>query len=184
MLPPPISDALSGGRSAKKHGRCGNRDDGSGQIIVNSKCFVRVGVSAPAENHRQRFLACAVVALDNPAIQDIAQLVAAVRANLSAADFVTLDGGRVARRFAEGLDPLELLADAGALEDLKTWLRTDRTYVQRFSLRAVADRSSRSGSKSSKSSKSSSSAVRWPPTRPSRPMRATRGASGRASGTR
>ena len=115
VLPQSIAEALAGGRSGgNKRGnasRCGNRDDGSGQIVVNSRCFVRLGVDVGGkEMHRQRFLACAVVALDNPAIRDVAALVSAIRDNLSAADFVTLDGGRVARRFVDGLDPIQLLA--------------------------------------------------------------------------
>jgi hypothetical protein len=158
VLPQPIAEALAGGRSGGNNrgnnSRCGNRDDGSGQIVVNSRCFVRLGVDVGSEElHRQRFLACAVVALDNPAIRDVAALVSTIRSNLSAADFVTLDGGRVARRFVDGLDPIELLASDAAISDLRAWLGSDRVYVERFGLQHVvaAAKAAKPGS------------VRWPP---------------------
>ena len=147
MLPQRLARAL-GSR------RCGNRDDGSGQLTVNNHCFVRRGVNASAvgdvlaatgtsdaamssgTSGASSFLACAAHVLGVAGGPDA--LVAAVRAHLSASDFLTLDGGRVARRWMDGLDPVDLLDDAEACADLAEWLVHDAAYVARFSLERTA----------------------------------------------
>ena len=143
VLPHQVSQALDSRR-------CGNRDDGSGQIMVNNHCFVRRGVAAgmqpPGPNtntntakepQQQRFLACAAVALDNPAFRDAAGLVAAIVAHLSAAEFVTLEGGRVARHFLDGVDPEALLATDADRLGVAAWLENDASYVARYGLQPL-----------------------------------------------
>jgi len=122
MLPISLSRAIGTHPSA-----CGNRDDGSGQIKVHSQCFVRRGVRMGP----QPFLECAARVLEAEGATDASSLAALVAARLSAADYVTLEGGRIARELMDGLDPTELIGDPVFRRGLAEWLDLDAEYSKR-----------------------------------------------------
>jgi hypothetical protein len=122
MLPISLSRAIGTHPSA-----CGNRDDGSGQIKVHSQCFVRRGVRLGP----QPFLECAARVLEAEGATDASSLAALVAARLSAADYVTLEGGRIARELMDGFDPTELIGDPMFRRGLAEWLDLDAEYSKR-----------------------------------------------------
>jgi hypothetical protein len=121
MLPASLATAM--GTRPKS---CGNRDDGSGQIKVHSRCFVRRGVRMGP----QPFLECAARVLGHP---DGPSLTALVVRELSAAELVTLDGGRTVRHLMDGLDPVALVEDPEFRQGMARWLLDeDRAYATRY----------------------------------------------------
>lgn len=130
MLPGVLADALLGSKY-----KCGNRDDGSGQLTVTSQCFIRRGIPSEHTNQAQQFLECAAYILGHASKESMMKV---VNESLSASVFLTLDGGRVARRWMDGLDPMELCESPGVLSDVSEWLKKDEEYVERFSIKRVA----------------------------------------------
>lgn len=102
MLPPDIASAFGAIR-------CGNREDGSGQLMNQSNCYVRCGVQVSQQN----FLTALAHALSSSgAAPDLAtHIVDAIRTNLTADEFVTLSGGRLCRAFMNGVDPAAVARD-------------------------------------------------------------------------
>ena len=126
MLPGIIAEALLGDKF-----KCGNRDDGSGQLMAMSQCFVRRGAPKSAPSKSAVFLECAAYVLGH---SDGSSLIDVLREHLSAGVFLSLDGGRVARRWMDGLDPIEILeSEESVLEELKK----DETYVKKFGLEGI-----------------------------------------------
>lgn len=106
--------------------RCGNRDDGSGQIVASTRCFVRRGLN----NTRQPFLQALMHVLELPSEETvIAQLLGAA----DMASFLRMEGGATCRKF---LPVQPDLADAGKLQSFATALGQDAkqltTEARRF----------------------------------------------------
>lgn len=97
VLPPSIQEIVGNNR------RCGNRDDGSGNINLFSSCYAQKGVTMRSST--QHFLDCMAYALDNPKIADAKGIVEAIADNISLADFVRLSGGRLARNYLSKIEP-------------------------------------------------------------------------------
>jgi hypothetical protein len=128
ILPRSMS-MLFGGNSA-----CGNRTDGSGQIIVSTDCYVRVG----SRLHQQGFLSCVVSALDNSELRSVEDLVDAIASNLGPDTFVTLNDGQLCRVYMQQSDVTALLRDREATDQCVRWLARHREgYVTRFGLERV-----------------------------------------------
>ena len=142
MLPGVLAEALLGDKF-----KCGNRDDGSGQLMVTSQCFVRRGAPKSASKDPNKdtrtppsrgsvFMECAAYVLGHPSAEALMDI---LTENLSAGVFLTLDGGRVARRWMDGLDPIEIVeADPGIAKALAAWFNKDERYVTKFGLEGVA----------------------------------------------
>jgi hypothetical protein len=127
VLPPSLSAVLD-------NRKCGNREAGSGQIVASTDCFVRRGVSLS----RQGFLQCVVDVLGNPAVRNVAELVQAVRTNLTPDVFVSLNDGHLCRSYMQAADPDDVFADAARLQRFKRWLEHAGAYVERFRLQRTA----------------------------------------------
>ena len=91
VLPKSIMDVIGGSK------KCGNRDDGSGNLSLWNSCYAQRGVSL--RSSRQRFLDCMVYAMDNPRIKSTKDLAQAIVDNLTISTFVRLNGGRLAREY-------------------------------------------------------------------------------------
>lgn len=87
LLPPLMVDLLGGTQ------RCGGREDGSGQMNLQTHCFVRRGTP----RHSQTLISSMVWMLDNPECKDIKSFVALIERHLTPDVFVTLNDGRMAQ---------------------------------------------------------------------------------------
>jgi len=128
ILPPDAHRAL-GNR------KCGNRDDGSGQIVANTNCFVRRGVDVQAE---QPFLSALAFLMRAP---DLSSLIARIRASLTLELFVAMAGGAVCRAFLPPHGPP--LHDAQALARFGRKVSTPAS-ARDFMVFAAMERYSRS----------------------------------------
>lgn len=116
---------------------CGSRDDGSGQITMNSKCYVHRGIVQNVGG--QNLLSCLSVILNCPGAPDAESLVQVIVKNLTVIDFLQLQEGRLARKYMSHIDPIrDVLESPEALADLKSWLKSGASgYVHSLQLEHV-----------------------------------------------
>ena len=107
--------------------RCGNRDDGSGQVVASTSCYVRRGI----DNTPQSFLSAATHVLG---FADHAELLARMRRGLGMTAFLELSGGAVAKEF---MPTFPNFKDAGKAAAFAKWLPTQGEYVKQFRLKDI-----------------------------------------------
>ena len=108
----------------------GTRHDGSGNFTKNTQCFVRVGIDVDAQ---QPFLSCMVVALDNPKIKSVDNVVDIISKKITPELFVELYDGMVMRTF---VDMVKTNIDSSDVEEAKTreFIRDHPEYAKAYGL--------------------------------------------------
>lgn len=87
LLPAQMAELFGGPQ------KCGGRDDRSGQMNLQTNCFVRRGTA----RHAQIFMSSIIWALNNPQSQDIKSFVSLIEDHLTPDVFVSLNDGRMAQ---------------------------------------------------------------------------------------
>ena len=107
---------------------CGHRSSGSGLITVNTtKCFLKRGLP---ETPRGLF-ECLAHVLGNKKIPNASELVRLVSTHMSALDFVSLNGGALAREFApDDADP----RDHVMFSLFKDWAAENEAYFDKMAM--------------------------------------------------
>jgi hypothetical protein len=110
--------------------KCGNRDDGSGQIVATTNCYIRKGVSS---NSVQPFLTALAFVLELAG--GPGEVAHKVGQALSMPGFMAMAGGALCREFMPSHPDLD---DNVKLQLFAAWLRSQREYVSEWGLQAVA----------------------------------------------
>jgi hypothetical protein len=110
--------------------KCGERHDGSGNMVLGSEGYLRRGCS----NREQSFLACIVELIDNPDITSVADLVKAIKEKLTVERFVSLENGKIMKVFVN--DSFNIF-DPEKFKEFVTWFINQKRYAVRMNLGKV-----------------------------------------------
>lgn len=127
LLPPLLSTFLG-------TTKCGYRDNGSGNAEADTYCFVRQGMPP----RRQSFLYTMSQMLNNPDINNDADVIKAIVENLTIDTFMAMYNGRLIKRFID-------VVDSNTIFNVKEWNKFTTwfvsagalAYVQRFHLAKI-----------------------------------------------
>lgn len=123
VLPRELLEVLGG----KK---CGERHDGSGNMIVGAEGYLRRGCS----NREQSFLACIVELIDNPDIGSVAELIKTIREKLTIERFVSLENGKIMKVF---VNQSFNIFDPARFKEFVAWFLNQKRYAVRMNLGKV-----------------------------------------------
>jgi hypothetical protein len=118
--------------------RCGNRDDGSGQIVSSTRCFVRRGLHASKQPF---FEALAHVTRTQKGPDTDADIVRRIRESLTLPVYLSIQDGDLCRRFMPSSPPL---TDAKLVDEFARWVFA--TKDDDDSVRKAVSRAKASGS--------------------------------------
>lgn len=109
--------------------RCGDRNDGTGNMLLESECFLRRGTN----NKDQSFLACIVEILENPEFSSISELMNIMK-NISIERFISLQNGKIVKVF---VNQHFSIFDAKNFKEFVEWFLLEKRYAIKFNLGKV-----------------------------------------------
>jgi hypothetical protein len=123
VLPKPLYEALG-------NKKCGDRPDGTGNMILDNECFLRRG----STNKDTSFLACIVEILDNPEITSINDIYKILLNDLTLERFLSLENGKILKIFIN--DRFNIF-DQNCYKEFAEWFIEQKRYVLKFNLGKV-----------------------------------------------
>lgn len=132
LIPTPISLLF------KNATKCGTREDGTGNVRKNTRCFVRRGLPLPTGKQPQPFLDAVSMVLNKKDIVD------RIIENLDPSVFVMAERGKLVRMFADSPAAIRASMDI-ALSTARAFLENNPAYVDAFRIAHVVTKMSSDG---------------------------------------
>lgn len=121
LLPNELNDILGGDK-------CGDRQDGTGLMQHDSKCFLRKGITHAS----QSFISCVTTLLGFDIQPD--DFIAHAISILDIEKFISLENGKMIRLFVNTLFDIHNHKD---FKEFKNWFLNQSTYISKFNLTKV-----------------------------------------------